>query len=62
MLVIFSLDYVLIFSGMENIDVDHVNQSTHLDDQTNNGGNNPAKLRGMSLWKVSKGIRRTLLF
>ena len=49
MLVIFSLNYVLIFSGMENIDVDHVNQSTHLDDQTNNGGNNPGKLRGMSL-------------
>ena len=48
MLVIFSLDYVLIFSGMENIDVDYVNQSTHLDDQTNNG-NNPAKLPGMSL-------------
>ena len=57
-----SLDNVLIFSGMENIDVDHVNQSTHLDDQTNNGGNNPAKLCGMSLWKVSKRIRRTLLF
>ena len=61
MLVIFSLFYVLILSGMENIDVDHVNQSTHLDNQTNNG-NNPAKLRGMSLLKVSKGIRRTLLF
>ena len=49
-----SLGNVLIFSGMENIDVDHVNQSTHLDDQTNNG-NNPAKLCGMSLWKVSEG-------
>ena len=49
-----SLDNVLIFSGMENIDVDHVNQSSHLDDQTSNG-NNPAKLCGMSLWKVSEG-------
>ena len=50
-----SLDNVLMFSGMENIDVDHVNQSTHLDDQTNNGGNNPGKLCGMWLWKVSEG-------